>query len=69
MSDLSEDEKTVIKSLIRAGLRKNARNRRSARQQFGRQYDPSRHDAKQSILESAYRKLGGDPARISNLEQ
>jgi len=62
---LPDAEKGVLAGLVRVQIRKVTRNKRGAKKLFGDEYDPSKHDAKLALLESAYRGLGGDPERIT----
>lgn len=60
------DETGVAQMLVRSQIRKIERNMQGGRAKFGPDYDGRRHTEKLAMLEQMYRKLGGDPASISN---
>jgi hypothetical protein len=62
---LTTAEKGVLAGLVRVQIRKVERNKRGAARLFGDEYDPTQHEEKLELLEGAYRRLGGDPARIT----
>lgn len=66
---LAYDEAQWMRSQVRQALRKNYRTDRNMRRLRGTAYDPSRYERRKAFLESLYRRLGGDPAQISNYER
>jgi len=66
---LDPSEVTWIKGAIRQTLRKHTRGHRKLRTKLGAAYEPERYFAYLEFLEGLYRKLGGDPALITNYEQ
>lgn len=63
---LTDNEAGMLAGLVRVQIRKVERNKTGARKLFGDEYDPARHDDRLELLEGMYRKLGGDPERLSN---
>lgn len=61
----TEKERDILAGLIRQDLRKLDKSRQRLREKLGSEYDPARQDPREAILEHAYRRLGGDPARIT----
>lgn len=61
----TEKERDILAGLIRQDLRKLDKSRQRLREKLGSEYDPARQDPREAALESAYRRLGGDPARIT----
>lgn len=68
VDDLTEHQAALLRGLVRQAIRKAGRGQAALREKFGAAYDG--HVAgRLGELEEIYRKLGGDPRRITNREE
>lgn len=65
---LSEQQRDLLRGLVRSQIRRVERGRASLRAKFGDEYDGAAMEGRLAFLEELYRTLGGDPDRISNRE-
>lgn len=70
MLDFTDAERGVLLMALRIERRHNARKRRALVRQFGSEVRPeaiAQRDTIEELICSAYRKLGGDPTRMTNV--
>jgi hypothetical protein len=63
---LTDFETGVLLGLVRQGLRKESRNRVNLVGKYGDEARLAATEQRRALLEGLYRKLGGDPAQITN---
>lgn len=66
MTTLSPADRTYLRRLVRAELRKTLRSHERLKGKFGEAYNPSSVQARQDRLSGLYRKLGGNPDRVED---
>lgn len=69
MCDLDDHSLEFLGRLVRMELRKHLRGNRRLREKFGDEYAVADRDQRRAFMEDVYRRLGGDPDRITNLHE
>lgn len=64
MADFTRDEQGVVAAAVRASIKHTRKGQRLMVRKFGDEADLTSGHARLALLESAYRKLGKDPANV-----